>query len=228
MVIRRDNLINLTDDYVDDLEEDYDDIMQDAYIRGMWVNMAGNRFYYSYRPDRNDDETIVHNPLATTHISMDFNVNPFCANLWHYDGRYLKAYDEIHLANIPEGADTKTMGKAIISRGYEPFEVIIYPDPAGNARSTKGKPDIKQLEDMDFINIRKKSKAPGMRTRQLNINNLLQKGIIKINPKKCPKLKKDLMAVEQDIVTLEKVKKNMALTHHSDGVDYMGDITIPF
>lgn len=223
-----DNIDNLNEDYVKDLEQDYDTIMQDAYIRGLWVNMTGNRFYYSYRPDRNDDESIVLNEYSTVHISMDFNVNPMACNMWHFDGRYLRAFDEITLENLEGGADTRKMGKALIARGFDPDEVIIYPDPAGHARSTKGQPDIKILEDMGFINIRSRRKAPGMRTRQLNVNNLLEKSIIKINPKKCPRLKKDLSGVEQDLVTLEKVKKNMKLTHHSDGLDYLCDILFPF
>jgi len=224
----RDNLCNLTADYVDDLEADYDDIMQDAYIRGLWVNMAGNRFYYGYDPKINDDTKIVYNPYSTVHISMDFNVDPMAANLWHYDGKFLKAFDEITLKNIEGGADTKMMGRAIVARDHEPHEVIVYPDPAGAARSTKGQPDITQLEELGFVNIRKRKKAQGMRTRQLNMNNLLQKAIIKINPIKCPELKKDFMSVEQDIVTLEKIKKNLARTHHSDGADYLGDILYPF
>jgi hypothetical protein len=225
----RDNIENLSEDYVQDLESDYDSVMQDAYVRGLWVNMTGNRFYYSYKPEVNDDKSIEYNPYSTVHISIDFNVNPLCANLWHYDGKYLMAFDEIHLKDMKEGADTKMLGRAIMAKGHEPDEVILYPDPAGTARSTKGKPDIQQLEEMGFVNIRKKSKAPGMRTRQLNVNNLLEKGIIKINPKTCPQLKKDLLGVEQDLVTLEKVKdKQLQRTHHSDGLDYLTDILFPF
>ena len=224
----RDNLQNLTEDYVNDLVQDYDSVMQDAYIRGLWVNMSGNRFYYSYEPDRNDDPTIEYNPYSTVHISLDFNVDPMAAVCWHYDGRHIKAFDEITLENIDGGADTKKMAQAILARGYEPDSVIIYPDPAGNARSTKGQPDIKQLRECGFHNIRVKTKAPGMRTRQLNVNNLLEKGVIKLHPGKCKRLRKDLLSVEQNTVTLEKDKKNPALTHHSDGMDYMCDILFPF
>jgi hypothetical protein len=41
-------------------------------------------------------------------------------------------------------------------------------------------------------------------------------------------LRKDLQAVEQDPVTLEKSKKNPKLTHASDGLDYGCDILFEF
>lgn len=224
----KDNLDNLTEDYVDNLTEDYDKIMQDAYIRGLWVNMSGNRFYYAYRPEKNDNENIKYNEYSSVHISMDFNVDPMSAVLWQYDGKKLRAYDEITIENIEDGADTKMMGKAIIARGYNPSEVILYPDPSGNNRSTNGDPNIVILRNMGFTDIRVRRKHPGFRQRQLNMNNLLEKGIIEIHPKKCPRLRKDFMSVEQDTVTNEKIKKNKSLTHHSDGADYMCDILFPF
>jgi hypothetical protein len=76
--------------------------------------------------------------------------------------------------------------------------------------------------------VRVKNAAPRFRTRQLNVNNLLDKGRIKINPKRCPGIKRDFQGVEQDIITLEKSKKSPLLTHFSDGLDYMCDILFPF
>jgi hypothetical protein len=76
--------------------------------------------------------------------------------------------------------------------------------------------------------VRMKNVAPRFRERQLNVNNRMEKGLIKINPTKCPKLKKDLLAVETDPVTMEKIKKNLKLTHASDAMDYLVDILRPF
>jgi hypothetical protein len=220
----RNNKQNLTDTYIEDLEDSYDSVMQDAYVRGLWVNMAGNRFYYAYDPDRNDDSSITYNENYHVHISIDFNVDPCAAVCWHYDGRVLRAFDEITLKGIDGGADTKKLAAAILARGYLPQQCILYPDPAGNARSTKGQPDIVQLRNCGFHNIRVRKKAPGMRQRQLNVNNLMDKALILIHPTNCPELKKDCMAVEQDVITLEKSKKNKNRTHHSDGMDYLCDI----
>lgn len=220
----RDNVANLDPSYIQTLESSFDSVMIDAYLRGLWVNMVGNRFYYAYDPKKLDDPSTTPPEYGAVHIGMDFNVNPMTASIWTYDGVFLKSIDEIYL----EDADTNKIALALKARGYTPDRSIIYPDPAGQQRSTKGQPDVEILKQHGFYNIRVKPKAPGMRQRQLNVNNLLAKGVIKINPIRCPKLKKDLEAVEQDPVTFEKVKKNPKLTHLSDGLDYMCDILFPY
>jgi Terminase large subunit, T4likevirus-type, N-terminal len=223
----RDNKENLGADYVQSLEDSFDEISRKAYLEGMWINMNGSLFYYSYKPEKNnwsgkDDEH------SMVHIGMDFNVDPMTATMWQYDGAKLRGIDEITIGGLQGGADTKMICQAMKSRGYMPDRCIIYPDPAGNSRTTKGQPDIQILRDNGYHNIKVKSKAPGMRQRQLNVNNLLDKGVIIINPSLQPEMKKEFEGVEQDKVTLEKKKNNPARTHHSDGLDYLCDIMFPF
>lgn len=221
-----DNSMNLHSDYLLNLEETYDAKMLDAYRRGLWVNMTGNRFYYSYDQKKNEDPNIVQDPYAMVHVTMDFNVDPFTAAVWNIKGDSAYAFDEIYLEG-EQGFRTENMIQALISRGYTPDKTIIYPDPAGKARSTKGESDINIIKKAGF-EVRVKSAAPNFRKRQLNVNNLLDKSRLKINPNKCKHLRKDFLGVEQDIVTLEKKKNNPKLTHLSDGVDYMCDILFPF
>jgi hypothetical protein len=220
----RDNAKNLDPSYIETLESSYDKIMLDAYLKGMWINMTGNRFYYSYSPDMNDDPTIKKPDYAVVHIGMDFNVNPMTCSMWIYDGLHLKGFDQIKL----QDADTNKMCMAIKARGYDPSSCIVYPDPAGQSRSTKGQPDVEILRQHGFLNIRVKKQAPPLRQRQLNVNNLLSRGVIKINPLTQKDVKKDLEAVEQDPITLDKLKKNPNLTHFSDGLDYLCDILFPY
>ena len=220
----RDNLLNLQPEYIDDLVDTYDSIMQDAYVRGLWVNMVGNRFYYSYDPRVNDRINKVVK-WGWFHIAMDFNVNPMATSIWQWDGKKLRGIDQIKLPN----ADTRAMGRAMKARGYTPDNSILYPDPSGNNRSTKGNPDIVILrEEFGYTEIRVRKKAPGFRQRQLHVCNLLDKGIIEVNPETQPDVKTDFEGVEQDQVTYQKDKSNPELTHFSDGVDYMCDILIPF
>jgi len=220
----RDNQHNLSDSYIKQLEDSYPQALLDAYMKGLWVNLTGNRFYFSYdtktceiAQDRQDD--------LQCHIAIDFNVDPLTASIWQYFGQKLIAVDEINLSG-DSGFSTENLIKAMKTRGYTPQNSILYPDPAGNARSTKGLPDNELLKRAGYT-VRVKNVAPRFRERQINANNLFEKGILKVNPK-CTGLKKDFMAVEVDKVTLEKVKKNPKLTHFSDGFDYMLDILMPF
>jgi hypothetical protein len=221
-----DNLENLHEDYINLLEDTYDAKMLDAYRRGLWVNMAGNLFYYSFDPRKVYDETLEPNQFSQYHISMDFNVDPMTCTVWGYDGMSLYGVDEVELKGA-QGYNTQNMCDALRARGYTGGNCVIYPDPAGRARSTKGPPDVKILSDNGFI-VRVKTVAPNFRRRQLNTNNLLDKGRVKLNPKRCRGMVKDFQAVEQDIITLEKKKDSPNLTHFSDGFDYMTDILFPF
>lgn len=237
----RNNLMNLAEDYVDSMEDSYDPIMLDAYLRGLWVNMKGGRFYYAYDPNKHDNKLITQIEGAPVYVSLDFNVSPMVATLWNivymntksgiplldHSGRRmrkLKAFDQII---IEDGAETAHMAKAFISYGLDPDNTFIYPDPAGKARSTKGPPDNQILRNYGFNNIRVKTVAPQFRKRQLAVNNLLAKRLIEINPITCKALKKDFEAVEQDKATFEKIKDNPKLTHASDGCDYLVDIEFP-
>jgi hypothetical protein len=90
--------------------------------------------------------------------------------------------------------------------------------------ATKGMPDNEILKAEGFYSVHVRSRAPLIRKRQLAVCALLEQGRIMYNPDKMPNMRKDFLLVEQDKVTLEKVKKNPLLTHASDGLDYGTDI----
>lgn len=221
-----DNSANLHEFYLENLESAYDQKWIEAYRKGLWVNMAENLFYYSYDPRKNHSTVYKRDDFTEFHCSMDFNVDPFCATIWGYDGLRVHGVDQVELKGA-QGYSTENMIAALKSRGYYPHNTIIYPDPAGRARSTKGPPDNKILRDAGY-EVRVKLSAPSFRTRQLNVNNLLDKGLLVFDPVKCKGVKRDFEGVEQNIITLEKSKDNPNLTHFSDGVDYMCDILFPF
>ncbi len=237
----RNNLENLSDDYIATLEASYDEIMLDAYLRGLFVNMKGNRFYYAYDPKKNDDKTIEPIEGAEVIVTLDYNVCPMVATLWNVvmlrtpkgipllnpDGspmRRAQAFDQIV---IEDGADTHKMCRAMTEAGLDPDTTTIFPDPSGKNRSTKGPPDNEILKSHGWYKIKTRLVAPQFRKRQLATNNMLSKGLIILNPVKCKALKRDLESVEQDKATFEKIKDNPKLTHASDGMDYFVDIEFP-
>lgn len=225
----RNNIENLNPGYITALENSYDKLTLDAYLRGLWVNMNGNQFYYAYRPEVNEDKSIVRIPGEEVHCFLDFNVQYMTATLWHrlrtpYGVERLLGFDEIMIEN---NADTYRMITALQQRGYTASNTTIYPDPAGKARKTSGKADHQILREAGY-QVSARSAAPRMRERQLNVNNLLDKAQIVFNPNTMPTLRRDLQAVEQDTASLEKVKSNPKLTHASDGLDYGCDILFPF
>lgn len=236
----RDNAQNLAADYVDTMMAGFDKAMQQAYIEGLFVNMQGNRFYYAFDA-KNLNEAIEYNPSLEVHVSLDYNVSPMCATLWHIvnikdamgynvyqlNGQPLRKAIAFDTIEIEDNATTDQMCDKFYEYGLNPESTWIYPDPAGNARSTKGSPDNEILKQRGFKNIRSKSIAPQFRKRQLAVNNMFDKGLIEMHPIRCKGLKRDCEAVEQDQLTYEKIKSNPKLTHYSDGMDYFIDIMFP-
>lgn len=231
----RANAHNLDSTYISMLESAYDSKQIAAYIDGERINLMGNQFYYSYSAKRNEvpGYKIPENVFGFL-VTLDFNVDPFCAGIWIRDAHGVVCVDQVKLSG-GRGYDSREMIKALFSRGYTGRNCALFPDPAGQSRSTKGAPDVEQfrrgIPELDipgFTEIHLKNSAPRMRQRQLNANNLLEKGIIRIDPVKAPDVKKDLLKVTQDPVTLEKIKTNPELTHFSDGMDYMVDILFPW
>lgn len=221
----RENADNMEAGYIASLESAFDSTMQSAYIDGQWVIMTGDRFYYNYKPDLNEDKSIVWDPRYHIDVTMDFNVDPMTCAMWQQTNtNRVQAFDEIVLEG---GSDTNKMAVALKQCGYTPDRVTIYPDPSGIARSTKGQPDITILEQHGFV-VEKRSTAPPMRRRQLNANNLFERRVVVVNPIACPWLAKDCRGVKLDKSTLEKDKKNPKMTHLSDGMDYYLDIKFPF
>ncbi len=240
----RDNLLNLNDDFVDSLEASYDSIMLDAYLRGLFVNMKGNRFYYAYDPMKNDNNLITQIEGAEVCVSLDYNVQPMVATLWNIVNvtnkagvplldhqakpiRRAFAFDEIV---IDDDADIHHMSRALYEYGLHPDTTILYPDPAGRNRNSavEGAKALNiQLKEKGWWRIKVKTSAPRFRTRQNAVCNLFAKGLIVLNPDKCKALKRDCEAVQQDKATFEKLKDNPKLTHASDGMDYFVDIEFP-
>lgn len=221
----RENAHNLNDNYIQSLYDTYPKQLIDAYMKGLWVNLAGNRFYFEYDPLKNDaeNEPDLNQPFI---VAMDFNVDPFTASVWQWDGNVFRGMDEIILEG-GEGYKTENMITALKLRGYNGKNSIICPDPAGKNRNTSGRTDVEILQSAGY-EVKVRAAAPRFRERQVNMNKLFEKGRIIPHKTKQPKTRKDFMAVEIDPVTLEKVKKNPKLTHLSDGVDYMVDIYAPF
>lgn len=220
-----DNLANLSPDYIDSLRAAYDEKTLEAYMKGQFINTLGGRFYYAY-DEKSQDKTVEENKEYDVMMSLDFNVAPMVATIWQWgNGGALYAVNEII---VKDNANTNDFCDVMKARGYTPERTTIYPDPAGNARSTKGQPDIQILRNHGYYNIKVRSQAPPFRKRQLNVCNLFEKRRLRVNPNRATYLHRDLLLCTQDRETLEKEKSSPELTHASDGMDYMCDLEFPF
>ncbi len=204
--------------YAQDLLDNLDEEAANIYVYGRPGRMGSNFFFSSYRPAINDFKLEYDRELPV-HAFMDFNVGRMCTSFWHVYGegseKQMGAFSELRL--MGNDGTTDGMGRAIKAR-YGTDNVIITCDASGRARKTTGRSDIEVLESIGF-KVRYRTTNPLIKRSQAQVNGLLAKQKIFINPEKCPLLKKDLLKVKQ-LGDFEMDKKNLELTHFGDGLRY--------
>jgi hypothetical protein len=109
----------------------------------------GKRVAHAFSRDRHLKQFTGNYKDYQLWISMDFNVDPMTATIWARmpvtEGLKLWAFDEIILSN----SNTQEIGN-VLKEKYG-LDLTIYPDPAGNNRSTQSiYSDIIHLENMGF------------------------------------------------------------------------------
>jgi hypothetical protein len=210
--------------------------MQEQYIEGKFVNLKGQRAAYAFdrrKHTRPDIEKIPGHPVW---VSIDFNVSPMAATLWNrlpFGVNYatgqsffheLQAFDEICL----ESSNTYELCDAIWRKIDREDEVILYPDPAGVARSTKsrGLSDIDILRQGGFPNIKYKP-VVSVRDTLNALNAKLSQDRIALNSLRCPNAIADLEQCAFRSGTFEIDKTNPKRSHWLDGLKNMVDLEFP-
>lgn len=184
----------LPEDFIQDLRDNYDPQLIEAYMNGQFVNLTSGTVYSNFDRVLNacKDEVIKGELL---HIGMDFNVNKMAAIVNVKRGEYPRAVNEFVGLE-----DTPATIRAIQQR-YSGHQVIIYPDASGGNSSSRGAStsDITLLKQAGF-KIKVDSKNPLVKDRvattQSAFLNAQGKRRYLINVDKCPTLTE---ALEQQV-----------------------------
>jgi len=235
---RRNVFVNSS--YFDILSNSYDELMQQQYILGQWVNLVGKRAAWMFDRMRHTDiqmqQKIVRLPGMPVLVSLDFNVTPMAATLWnHAPGRWnyvtgeavsheLRAFDEVKI----DSSNTYEMCDALKEKLGDEDDITIFPDPAGAARSTKSlHSDIQILKEYGgFEKIKYKTKI-SVRDCLNSLNNVLAKDDIVLNSNTC---RNTIADYEQCVFkgnVFEIDKSNLARTHWLDGSKNMVEYLHP-
>ena len=212
--------------FIKRLQETYDPILLEAYLEGKFVNFTGNQAAYSFDRAKHV-KPITRDLAAPLWVSMDFNVNPMSAVIWQRvpiqtTGVHLQAIDEICL----QSSDTYEMARVIKDKWGT--ALTIFPDPAGNARSTKsrGHTDISILQSEGFKDIRFKRRIQSVRDCLNALNSMLAKNQIAIDHK-CKNFIADLEQCTLKSGGLDIDKSDPARTHWLDGAKNMVEYEFP-
>lgn len=178
------NAEHLPEDYIATLLESYPSNIISAYIKGDFVNLTNGSVYHNYCRIRNGTSRVWQNN-EPIHVGMDFNVGKMAAIIHVMDNGNPIAVDE-----ITDAYDTPDVIKILQSR-YQGVKISIYPDAAGQGRSTKNAStsDLALLQQAGF-NVVVDSQNPRVKDRVLSMNNMFlnNKGERRylVNSRKCP------------------------------------------
>ena len=220
---------------IKDLESNYDKKFAEQEIAGKFVIFQGQVYYTFSRKDNAGDlafKVAQYNPNVPIDLCCDFNVDPMA---WTLAQQYtrpdtlkeVRVFDEIFLAN----SNTEESCKEFINR-YPNHRagINLYGDATGKSRhSSSNRSNWKIIKDMlghYGLNVRVPTANPAERDRINAMNGMIcdsqGRRKVLINPKKCPKLIRDLEQVPYKPGTTQIDKsKDLTLTHPSDGFGYM-------
>ena len=218
----------VADDYAKRLQESYDDQLVQQFIEGKFVNTNGNQAVYKFNRAQHASTLIERDYDLPIWVSIDFNVAPMSATLWNRypdntDGPILRSFDEICIEN----ADTYALARTIQEKTKGSHETVLFPDPAGNARSTKGpKTDIQILRDHGFEDIRFRSRIRSVKDCLTALNSFIGKNKMAVS-KNCKQTILDLEQCALKKGTTELDKTNQSRTHWLDGIKNMIEFEFP-
>lgn len=206
----------LPDDFVQDLRDNYDPQLIEAYMNGQFVNLTSGTVYSNFDRKLNDCKDKIEGK-ETLHIGMDFNVNHMAAVINVIREGVPRAVEE-----IVDLEDTPAMIRAI-QQQYEGHSIIIYPDASGGNKSSKSatQSDLSLLKQAGF-RIKVDSRNPLVKDRVstvqcalLNANNERR---YLINTSACPVLTESL---EQQVWgATGEPDKTQGLDHILDAAGY--------
>jgi hypothetical protein len=181
-----DNEINLPDDYIDSLRASYPPQLIEAYLRGMFVNLASGSVYPNFDRRLNHTSERIKEGEAL-HVGMDFNVLRMtaCVNVVR-DGLPLT------LAELTGVRDTPDMARLLKERFKDKGHAVkIYPDASGQNTSSKNasESDLTILRQAGFqIEVDHSNPAVKDRVNAYNAMILNDKGErrFRINTDACP------------------------------------------
>jgi PBSX family phage terminase large subunit len=209
----------LPEGYAESLRDVYDEKVYQQEVLGEYVSIGTGSVYYVFNRSKHlFDLSVPQN--ARIFAGIDFNVVPMSAAIGFLDGETLNIIDEIVIHN----SNTDEMAKEILKR-YGKISVI--PDSTGKriVTSARGYSDHEILRQYG-LNVQY-NKNPARMDRYNVVNNLLEKGRLKIN-KKCTRLIKDLekLRFKEGSSQLD-LGEDKLLSHISDALGYLAWFHFP-
>lgn len=185
----------ITEDVLADLRASYPAAYLAAYLEGEFVNMVGRTVYDHYGFQEGLNLTTLSlkdiDPSERLHIGVDFNIDGMSAVTAVIRGRDVYIVDEIlGCYNTQELASR-------IKSDYAGYQLVLYPDPAGNQRRSSADNTDHALLRQAGLQLRVMSSHPRVRDRVNSVNAMFLNGNgdrrLHVNKNTCPGTHKALV-----------------------------------
>jgi phage terminase large subunit-like protein len=200
-----DNIENLSESYVDTLQQQYDSNLSRQELNGEFINLTSGKVYYAF--DRNKNVRPVSESNSLMHLGLDFNVDPLCGVFgFSRDGK-IYISEEIYQRD----SNTFKAAKEVVTRyPYQQMQAVC--DQTGDRRKTSAAKTDHQILRDSGVNVLRFTNPPE-KDRWNNVNRLLEQGSIIIDPK-CKNLIADLEKLVHD-------NKDEMLGHITTSLGYL-------
>ena len=208
----------LPGDFIETLENAYDEKMCDAYLDGKFVNMSKGRIYYGF--DRERNVQVIQDPGGDLYLGIDFNVDPMAGVIFWTKGNKIHIIKEILLDN----SDTQEMVEEV-ERLFPGRVKTAFPDPSGKRRQSSasgGTTDFTIIKQAG-IKVKARSKAPSRRDRYNCANRRFSDNEHPATVD--PSCKRTIQGFEK--LTHEGLKRMEDLTHPTDAATYFMEYLFP-
>ncbi len=170
---------HLPSDYIDNLRQQFPPNLIEAYLNGIFINLATGTIYSYYNQTTHESKEEIQDD-DVLHISTDFNSGGCASVVYVYRGGIPHAVDEF-LSD-----DTFKMIINTKMRFGKERRCVFYPDASGASSKTSAqKSDIRLLKDAGF-KVKARGKNPFVKDRIQAVNMLFSKDKCFVNSKRCP------------------------------------------
>lgn len=212
------NAKNLPDGYIESLLASYPPQLIEAYIRGMFTNLASGSVYPGFDRQKNHTSEQI-KPGEALHIGMDFNVLNMTAVI-----SVIREGLPLSLDELTKVRDTPTMARMLKERFKDKgHAVTVYPDASGGNTSSKNasESDLSILKQAGLA-VQVDHANPAVRDRVNAVNAMIlnEKGDRRwlVNTDACPVLTE---ALEQQAYDKNgEPDKSTGHDHPNDAVGY--------
>ncbi len=172
--------------YVESIRENYDPMLAEMFIEGLFVSLTHNKVYHFFDRKKNDTSRELMDTDKVIHVCIDFNVGGCCSSVWVIDqGRpmavteFVSQHTQDFISKLSAFRNTdRTRDRSI----------VVYPDATGDHSSTNAsKSDIAMIREAGFA-VDAPSINPPIRDSVNACNSLYSHQKAFVNMSRCPRL----------------------------------------